>query len=706
MFGFSYAGDVAFNNAGAIYASGYDSAGAVILALGGAISMGNSGSIAAVSNGDGATYGVTALASGPVSMTNSGSIRAESAGAGDTIGLLASSDGTITVGNSGTITATDADYAIAVSLNGALSTLANTGTLQAHSVVEGEVAVEGGDGIEQVTNQGRIFGALVTNGGDDALVNQSGGHWYVGNHLTDFGSGDDSISNLAGGKIHMSDAAIYLGSSTAAGNSFSNSGLITVSGDNLIDMGTGVAAVPLTTGAQAAKAYELVSPAAVPSLNATALINNGVIDFLDGVPDDVLTIVGDLGGNGAINIDVNIATGASDLLYVDGSIVDSSSQTVNASIVGAFNETMIQSPVAFAYISGNSTSGSFKAGQLLGYNGANFLDLRLAVTSQIDVTNATADVFSLSVLSNGLNDTGSLAASVSAGAHSLANSQIGTWRQRVGVMPTLGEDMVGLSPWIRVFSDKGEVAPTYSTNFGSAGHTRFNQSNWGRELGMNYTLGNGFNYGVLLAKADGTQRLLDGTGTDRLKMNSAGLYATWISQQFYVDGSYRWMDFDADLTSIAGQQRTSGNATAFNVEAGWTAMTLGGVDVIPQAQYTRTKVDNVGPVEGPDVDFTIDASTSERGRLGVGFSKSIDNNGLIWTPYGSVNAVREFDGVNRFSVLSSYQGSTSTEGTSAMVELGLGVQKAGFSATGGVNWTDGGAQKSFVGGQLVLRYTW
>ena len=41
-----------------------------------------------------------------------------------------------------------------------------------------------------------------------------------------------------------------------------------------------------------------------------------------------------------------------------------------------------------------------------------------------------------------------------------------------------------------------------------------------------------------------------------------------------------------------------------------------------------------------------------------------------------------------------------------MLELGLGARKDGFSATGGLNWTDGGAQKSFLGGQLVLRYNW
>ena len=94
------------------------------------------------------------------------------------------------------------------------------------------------------------------------------------------------------------------------------------------------------------------------------------------------------------------------------------------------------------------------------------------------------------------------------------------------------------------------------------------------------------------------------------------------------------------------------------------------------------------------------------GRLGVAFSKTLDAAGWVWTPYGSVNAVREFDGESGYNVGDVFSGSTATDGTSAMVELGLGAQKDGVSVTAGANWTDGGAMQSFVGGQVVLRYTW
>ena len=73
-----------------------------------------------------------------------------------------------------------------------------------------------------------------------------------------------------------------------------------------------------------------------------------------------------------------------------------------------------------------------------------------------------------------------------------------------------------------------------------------------------------------------------------------------------------------------------------------------------------------------------------------------------------MSAVRQMDGEAGFMVdgNSLFSGTTSTDGTSALVEAGVGVQFGGMSITGGLNWTDGGAIDSATGGQLVLRYTW
>ena len=171
----------------------------------------------------------------------------------------------------------------------------------------------------------------------------------------------------------------------------------------------------------------------------------------------------------------------------------------------------------------------------------------------------------------------------------------------------------------------------------------------------------------------------------------------------------RWMDFDAVLMSAGGEQRTDGNATAFNLEAGYTGWSLGGFTMTPQVQYTRARIDDIAPVSGSLVEFTADGGISERVRLGLGFSRSFASaGGALWTPYGTVSAVSEMDGESGYTVDGNtlFSGTTSTDGTHALLEAGLGVQFHGFSVTGGVNWADGGALDSATGGQLVLRYTW
>jgi hypothetical protein len=682
----SYAGDVSVDNAGdiaaiALHGDGY---GVVAYAAYGAVGFTNAGDIEADS-ADALAVG-TLAAGTTVDAANSGSIHATSA-AGDAIGLRAMG-GAVAIDNSGSITADGAGASIAIDVvytGGALVT--NTGTITA------ETAVLGGAGIQQIVNGGDIDGAIATGGGDDEMVNASGGTWLVTGTGTDFGDGDDALTNAAGGTIELVDGAIHFG--TGAANAFTNNGVLQVSGHGFIDLGTGAAEPPVSSG--------LPLAAAVPSLNAVPMVNDGIIDFLDGAPDDVLTIVGDLGGSGEINLDVSVLGNASDMLYVDGSIAEGSVQTVNVAFQG--NPTVGVTNIDFADITGDSEAGSFVGGRVLGYDPNNFLTLRVDVTSSLSASNATSDVFSLGVAPDGVSQAGLLAASLASGAHSLANSQIGTWRQRMGVMPRKGEEMAGLSPWIRAFTDKGDINQAHANDFGQNDDVRFEQDNRGREVGMNFNVNGAFNFGVLLGTSDGTQQVVD-VGSSRMDMSSAGLYATWAGPRLYVDASWRWMDFDADLNTWAGLHRTNGNATAFNVEAGYNLWNVAGIDIVPQAQYTRTRITDMAAMEDDFATFAPEAGVSERARLGVALSRTFASGDILWTPYGSLNAIKELDGVNRYSISGVAGGMTSTEGTSAAVELGVGMQARGFSVTGGLNWTDGGALDSFFGGQVVLRYTW
>jgi outer membrane autotransporter protein len=684
------AGDVAVGNVGSIYASSQAAAaigvwasarqGNALVTNGGAIDVGTA-------YAGGTAFGVLAQGYAGVQVVNGGQISAVSVPGASAIGVVAQGYGNVLVNNSGEVSATDSDYAVAIqadSVNG-VATVVNSGTLRTFSTREGQVAVSGGDGVQEIANYGDIYGAIITAGGDDVMLNGDAGVWHVTNHSTDFGAGDDAITNAGAGTIVLANGAIHMGASGSAGNAFTNDGRVWVRGNGLIDMGS---AATLAAGA-----------------NALPMTNNGVLDMVDGVTDDALTIAGDLAGSGSVDVDIAPKTNHADQLYVNGSVAGS--QSVDVNLVGVPLSGHID-PVAFAHVTGDSSADSFIGGHVVGYDDTNFLDIRVNVISQIDTSNAAADVFSVGLDVLGLNDAGSLGATVATVAQGVMTSQIGTWRQRMGVIAPKRDDQVGLSPWIRVFGDSGSVKLAHQeNNFGSSGAFGFDQSNNGREFGLNVNIRSDLNIGLLAAKATGTQHLTGtGVGSDHLDSTAFGMYATWIAPQFYLDASYRWLDFDAHFRSAGGLQGTRGNGGAFNVEAGYTAWTFAGIGVTPQLQYTRSHVGDFSTIHGNALDFVPNGGASTRGRLGVEFSKTMEGAGWVWTPYGSVNAIREFDGETNYSVGNNFTGFTSTKGTSGMVELGVGAQKDGVSITGGANWTDGGAYQGVLGGQVVVRYSW
>jgi outer membrane autotransporter protein len=289
----------------------------------------------------------------------------------------------------------------------------------------------------------------------------------------------------------------------------------------------------------------------------------------------------------------------------------------------------------------------------------------------------------------------------------MLNAQIGTFKQRMGVNP-YGDDGKVLSAFFRTYTSEGDVEPAHvAANFGQGGNFAYDQSVWGREVGVNAHLHGNVHAGLTVGTADGRQRLTGaGVGSSRMDGMTWGLYATWFAPQgFYADLSGRWMAVDVVSTSAAGPLETRAHTGAWNLEAGYR-WTLGGLTVVPQLQYTRTEVEDVRAIHGDRADFEGHGGTSSRGRVGVEISKTFESGGVRWTPYGSINAIREFDGEMAYTVADNFFGSTDTEGTSAMAELGLGVQKNGWGFSIGAHWTDGGAFKSTVGGQAIVRLAW
>ena len=484
-------------------------------------------------------------------------------------------------------------------------------------------------------------------------------------------------------------------------------GTIRISGDSRIDMGSGGATAAAFEPGHVRMAA-IGSAGAVPSLNALPLVNDGVIDFVDGSADDRLTIVGDLAGSGALDIDLREPSGPADQLLVDGSVAPGSTQTVNVAFSGTLKADGTTDPIPFASVTGDSTADSFVGGDVTGFDAGNFLDLDVLVTSRIDASNATPDVFSFGFDVAGLSDDGALAASIGAGAWSLMTSQIGTWRQRVGVVPPRSADH-GVAPFVRTFYDQGDVGPSHrAVNFGQSGNFDHEQLNSGTEVGVNFEPAEGINIGAIAGKSRGKQSLAgDGVGSDKLEADTYGFYATWIAGNgFYLDTSYRAMRFDARIDGAGGIRRTSGAAGAINLETGYPFQFGGGLRLEPQFQYTWTTVDRVF-VHGPDAYLRSDDADFHRYRLGLAAWMPIETGaGLVWTPYAAASAVRVDDAKVGYTINDLFRGNVGTEGTSALVEAGVGLQKDGLSVTGGVNWADGGALDSFVGGQVVVRYTW
>ncbi|BCT91873.1 hypothetical protein LYSHEL_08970 [Lysobacter helvus] len=687
-------------------ATGHDSQAIGAFVLGGDVSLANTATITATSTSGAAVGALVGAKYGDGTVTNSGTITA-TGHTGNTVGLVAQSAGDVTVNNTGTINAIDAGYAIAMGLYAdGTSVVTNTGTIVATSSVENSVAIAGGDGVEDIRNAGMLNGALVLGDGNDVLTNQNHGTWIVRGHGTDFGGGDDRIVNAAGGTIVMNNAAISLGGNSGAGNVFTNAGLVSVNGDSSIDLGTGLSAAPLMQSN-----LHAIAAAPVSVLNPIAFTNNGTISFLDGAPDDTLTIYGDFAGQGALNVDVSLLNRTSDMLYIEGNVSDGTKQALNVRVLD-LPKTVAGLSIPVVSVTGESKAGEFTAGTFsidrVLLNANNFVNLKVGVTERINTANATADLFNITVAMDGVNDTGSLAGDIATGAQSLMTTQVGTFRQRMGVFSRMGDSDTGA--WVRVFHDKGTITPQFTLdNMPQNGQFGFEQTNSGVEAGVNAYVTDGFFIGATLGKSEGKQSLDNGFGSDKLKGDTAGLYMTYLSPNgFYADVSYRWMHFDADLTSAGGKQESGGDVGAFNVEAGWNVWTsASGLKLVPQVQYTRSEVSNVDILHGDLASFEIHGGTSSRGRAGLELEQSFTTaSGANWTPYGALSVIREFKGEQGFTIADTFTGHTSTQGTSGMLEVGANVKMGNLDIFGGLNWTDGGAFDSILGGQVGLRYTW
>ncbi len=682
-------GTATVDNSGAISVSVYPTAAAPahgvsaygMMATGTDVVATNSGTIDATGYAEG--FGITATsvaAGGTVNVTNSGDITGTGYVTG--AGVVATADGDVTITNSGTIEGVMdplglAAAGVVMSSVSGVATLNNAtgGVIQASGPDGQAWAVYGSNYLEVINNAGTINGAVYLGAGVDVFNNTTGGLWAIGSSMSsDFGDGDDVINNT--GTISFNSGAMTMDLGV---NAFNNNtgGVIQNNGASLIDMGY-----------------------------AGVLTNAGTINMVDGATNDGLTIAGDLAGAGALNIDVDLNGGYADQLYVNGNVAATAVQTVNIEIPAL---PMVQhtTPIVFATVTGDSVGGNFVPGAVLNAAPGNFIDMDMYVTNSIDPTNAVSDTFAVGVDVVGLNDTGTLAASAASGAASILMTQTGTFRQRLGVNP-YGDQGKVLSAFVRYYQNSGDVRPDHvALNFGQGGNFNYDQNVWGREVGVNANLFSNFHAGLVFGNADSRQNLTDGgVGQNRFDGTTVGGYVTWyVPGGWYVDASVRKMAADILSYSAAGVISSRSRSTGYSLEGGYE-WSFGELNVVPQAQYTHVSVHDVKTFYGTMATFQSHGGSYSQGRLGVELNRTFKVGDMLWTPYGSLNMVRQFSGQSDYTVATNFHGYTNMEGTSGMAEVGMGFQKGGFGASLGLNWMDGGAYDSHVGGQATVRFSW
>lgn len=720
-YGFSLHQTVTYN----CDAYGCDWANPVKVTDGGDTAINNSGSIVATASADGGighSYGAVALGALTADITNAGHITAATeADDALAIGALANSfygnaglvnGGEIVASASGaTANATGANVlggegaqvdntgrilaaaygsdatAIAVSMDSqGNNVLTNTGTIGAFGDGTRIAISSGADATASIDNRGNLTGAVVTGGFGDSLTNTTGATWLAVGY-SDFGGGDDHIVN--NDLVVMEDAVIELGAADG-GNLFFNTGTLRVSGGG-------------------------------NAIGSATLVNDGIISFLDGDTGDTLVLTGALEGQGTINLDVNAADLTSDRFHVREMAIQQAGQS-SAPSAAMIPQSYIATPSALGGQTLNvgldgmpgtansditlahvptAQANDFSLGQVQ-YAQNGFISLDFGLKASANPSNAAETILALSMDVTGLNDAGSVAAAVTPGVQSMISAQIGAYRPRMAAPP----DKSGPSPWLRMFSSSGDVELQHGANYGDGGDFGFHQSNRGWELGLDVRPSEALSLGVLIGKSEGHQRLA-GAGQDDLDGRTFGLYGTWLGRGgTYADVSHRWIGVDAQLRSAATEHRTETSAQATNVEIGHVFATASGLRIVPQLQYTLVRIEDTAAIRGGGTVFASEGGTSSRGRLGVTFEKTLQARGFTWSPYGSASAVHEFDGEFSHAINDGLQGVVDTKGTSAMVELGLTVQRNGLSISGELNWTDGGSLQGVHGGQLTVRYGW
>ena len=472
------------------------------------------------------------------------------------------------------------------------------------------------DAVNGVTKINLNSGAIIGQPGSDAILHSAGGSIVTVNIGSDIrgnvklGGGSDELK-LQGGVIN---SAAVLDGGTDAGINRSVD-IVTFSAPEGVKVArteiNGANLINWERIVISSKAEMIVKE--TQTLATAELTNLGVINMVDGVPDDVLEIKGNYVGGGFLQIDVNFATQQTDRLTIDGDVIG-----VTELVINDVTSSSLATGRQFAIVSVEGNVSPCTLREKCAFN----LDRAKRVDGfDYDlVFDDSNNVFILTVgIGNPLDIDTMLVATPAALSRTFAHAP-SMMQRRQGLLPWTNEGETQDGTWMRYFgatNDHGLV--------GTGGSFQSDQTvfQYGYDL-LAFDFGNGgwsvgitAQTGSVTANAEGA----GGVGTIESKGYGIGTTATWFGR----DGSYFDIQGQVNFVETEFANIRHGNLTEAQKTEAWVAsMELGrrmhmggGLSIIPQGQLS------VGQIAGNEFEtdrgnkLGYDSHLSLNARFGI-----------------------------------------------------------------------------------------
>ncbi len=503
--------------------------------------------------------------------------------------------------------------------------LTNTGTASGYGSIKGAIQ-NLGSGTFTVTG-GNFAGdgstASFTNSGKAQLLVTGGnftGLAAITNTSAYFGTSGGSIQISAGNTL--SGTTLVNGAATGAPVTITDAGTLTLSG-NVTNYATGVIDVTGTGSLTAASITNLGTIDMAAGASATYygdLINNSVINMVNGSPNDVMRVYGNYSGDGVLKVDINTFTGQSDQLVISGTALSTNGTTsVYFNVLG--NGFVVALPVV---LTGKGTDASAFSGSLPDWG-------TISYSFVPDGNNWVVKSY-LNHSFGPLADISGALASVTTVFQQPASSYVGDKSNAkvdelfCGIWARTDFDRLTVHSPSTVTANGAPVAPLSTSQ-----NINYTAIESGLDCGLLRIAGTSWNahLGLMGGEVDGSVGQTDGLGTTALRTPVLGGYAFLRNGGFVFDFSVRQNFTDAEFTiAQAGLQKTPVDGLATTIAA-YTSYTFEvGKDLLltPYAglSWTRSQLDdfeiytNVGGV--PTGRVAPNVNELSVGRLGLQLS--------------------------------------------------------------------------------------